>query len=236
MKKPSQTPSLAEKPGDFEARSATPRGKRGWHSTPLAIAPHRGKGSATVDPIRDTKAIGCIKGGLAENPRDLSLFVVGIHAGLRGSDLLALRWSDALDEDGNVRERLSVRESKTGNTRHIALPEKVKVSLALWQKFQLKQMGNQCSPDTFIWPGKNGRQLTIQRLHQLVNYWCTTIGLKGNFGTHTLRKTYGYHLRRLGYDIELLMKIFGHSSASITLRYIGVEQEEIDEANLKLNL
>jgi site-specific recombinase XerD len=78
--------------------------------------------------------------------------------------------------------------------------------------------------------------MTIQRLHQLVRQWTKQSGVKGHFGTHSLRKTYGYHLRRLGADIVTLMKVFGHSSQSITLRYIGIEQEEIDEANLRLNL
>lgn len=236
MKKPSSSSSPAPKLGVIEARSTIPRAKRGWHSAPFAIAPHRGKGSATVEPIRELSDIARIKGGLADCPRDLSLFVFGIHAGLRGSDLLSLRWADVLDDESSIRDRISVRESKTGNMRHIALHSKVKLVLESWLRNSIAETGGEYSPNSFIWPGKSGRQLTIQRLHQLVNYWCTTIGLRGNFGTHTLRKTYGYHLRRLGYDIELLMKIFGHSSASITLRYIGVEQEEIDEANLKLIL
>jgi len=78
--------------------------------------------------------------------------------------------------------------------------------------------------------------MTIQRLHQLVNEWASKAGISGHFGSHTLRKTYGYHLRKRGTDLPTLMKIFGHSSQSITLRYLGIDSDKIDEANLRLNL
>ena len=214
------------------ASSAPNVRKRGWHAKESPSSPHHGKGSATVSPIRDLKEIARIKGALAEKPRDLSLFVIGIHLGLRGSDLLKLRWADVIDSTGKISEKITVREEKTKNTRHIAIQEKARQSLENWRRCSNKTV----NPDNYIWPSRGGRALTIQRLHQLVNSWCMSAGLTGNYGTHTLRKTYGYHLRRLGYDIDLLMKIFGHSSASITLRYIGVEQEQIDEANLRLSL
>ena len=78
--------------------------------------------------------------------------------------------------------------------------------------------------------------MSIQRLHQLVNEWCDEIGLDGNYGSHTLRKTFAYQLLRKSVDLHLLMKALNHSSPSVTLRYAGVEQEDIDNAILKLNL
>lgn len=210
-----------------------PARKRGWHASASAKSPHQGKGSATVSPIRELTEIARIKGALAESPRDLSLFIVGIHTGLRGSDLLRLRWGDVIDEtSGKPRERISVKEQKTGNTRHIAIQSKVQQAIENWRQAS----GRAVLPEDFLWPTRIGGPLTIQRLHQLVNAWCAAAGVKGHFGTHTLRKTYGFHLRRLGYGLDLLMKIFGHSSPSMTLRYIGIEQEQIDEANLKLVL
>ena len=52
-------------------------------------------------------------------------------------------------------------------------------------------------------------------------------------GTHSLRKTFGYHLYKQTKDIALLQKVLNHSSQDVTLRYIGVTQEIIDN-NLKL--
>ena len=56
--------------------------------------------------------------------------------------------------------------------------------------------------------------------------------LEINIGTHTLRKTFGYHHYKQFKDIAILQKTFNHSSAEITLRYIGIEQEEINNSYL----
>ncbi|MBY0221781.1 tyrosine-type recombinase/integrase [Sporosarcina aquimarina] len=47
------------------------------------------------------------------------------------------------------------------------------------------------------------------------------LGLE-NIGTHSLRKTFGYHQIKRGTNITLLMKMFNHSSESVTLRYKGI--------------
>lgn len=46
--------------------------------------------------------------------------------------------------------------------------------------------------------------MSIQRLHQLVNQWTQQAGIAGHYGSHTLRKTYGYHLRKRGTDLPTL--------------------------------
>lgn len=54
--------------------------------------------------------------------------------------------------------------------------------------------------------------------------------MEEKIGTHTLRKTFGYHHYEKFKDVVMLQKIFNHSSTEITLRYIGIEQDEIDES------
>ena len=56
------------------------------------------------------------------------------------------------------------------------------------------------------------------------------VGLNINVGTHTMRKTFGYHHYKQFNDVALLQKILNHSSPSITLRYISIYQEEIDSS------
>ncbi len=149
--------------------------------------------------------------------------------GLRGGDLLALRWPDVLTADGRIAGKVTITESKTQKERAVALQPNAQDALQKWQAIAP-------ATDGYVFPNAVGGKLTIQRLHQLINMWANEAGVSGHFGTHTLRKTYGYHLRQRGVGIETLMKVFGHSSQRITLRYIGIEQDEIDEANLKLNL
>ncbi|MEI3511647.1 MAG: tyrosine-type recombinase/integrase [Anaerostipes hadrus] len=56
-----------------------------------------------------------------------------------------------------------------------------------------------------------------------------------NLGTHTMRKTFGYHMYQATNDAAMLMKLFNHADIHITLRYIGVEQDETDKAISKLD-
>ncbi len=205
--------------------------QRGWHAT-QARAPHSGRGKATVEPIRSRSDIAKIKKALAGRPRDLTLFTLGINWGLRGSDLLALTWGDVLSPERRIKTKVTVTESKTGKARRFMVSDTVRSALKGW----LAEAGN-VDRDGLLFPSRKGDSpMTIQRLHQLVNEWAGLANLQGHWGTHTLRKTYGYQMRTAGQDIVKLMKIFGHSSQAITLRYIGIEQDEIDEANMSLNL
>lgn len=55
-------------------------------------------------------------------------------------------------------------------------------------------------------------------------------GLQERVGTHTMRKTFGYHHYKQNRDVAMLQKIYNHSSPKITLEYIGIIQDEIEES------
>jgi hypothetical protein len=64
----------------------------------------------------------------------------------------------------------------------------------------------------------------------MVRSWAEAINLKGQYGAHTLRKTFGYHQRvTFGAGFEILCKRYNHSSPAITMRYIGIEDKEVCE-------
>jgi len=70
----------------------------------------------------------------------------------------------------------------------------------------------------------------------VINNAARQVGLEDHIGTHTLRKTFGYQARKQGTPIELLQKVFNHSSPAVTMRYIGITQDEIDEVYSFVNL
>lgn len=202
-------------------------------STPTQNSSRPRKGACTVEPLREKRDLNAIKGALADRPRDFALFVVGIHVGLRGCDLLRLRWRDVLALDGrSIAERVSVTESKTGKTRQMTLQDNPRKALA-----HLLRGTPSAAADDFVFRSREGAgPISVQRLNQMLKMWTRAAGVPGRFGAHTLRKTFGYHLRKAGYDIGLLMQIFGHSHPAVTRRYLGITQDEIDSATLKLNL
>ena len=68
----------------------------------------------------------------------------------------------------------------------------------------------------------------------MVQQWTDSINLKGHFGSHSLRKTWGYIQRKeFGMPIELIQERYKHSSPAITRLYLGIEREEVEEINLK---
>ena len=61
------------------------------------------------------------------------------------------------------------------------------------------------------------------------------MGITENIGTHTLRKTFGYHAYQTGADLTVIQDIFNHSAPRVTLRYIGINRDQRDAVYLSLN-
>ena len=82
---------------------------------------------------------------------------------------------------------------------------------------------------------------TSQRLDRFTAYKiivkaCRKAKINENIGTHTLRKTFGYHYYKKYKDVAMLQKIFNHSSPNITLRYIGITEDEIYDSYSNFSL
>lgn len=182
------------------------------------------KGSvATVEPIRNVRDIASIKKLLAGKPRDLALFVVGINTNLRASDLVRIRVADVRGQD-----ELLLREKKTGNMRRITLNMAVGKVLAAW----LAESGLQDQNYLFPVRRRDGwKQMAANYIHKLVKAWTGAINLQGRYGSHSLRKTWGFHQRvTYGVDIPTLMVAYGHSTQRQTLDYLCIQGSEIRDA------
>lgn len=184
-----------------------------------------------VQPIRDLKQIETIKKLLRlRSLRDYCLFVLGINSGLRISDLLKLRISD-ISERGKIKDRIRLREKKTNKFKDFPLSKSTKSALKEYLKTR------ECNENEPLFISrKNKGFLLRQQAYKIINNVAKSVGIKEKIGTHTLRKTFGYHAYNNGYDITLIQKLFNHSSPSVTLRYIGITQEEMDNVYLGLDL
>ena len=184
-----------------------------------------------VQPIRNLKQIETIKKLLKQqNSRDYCLFTVGINSGLRISDLLNLTVNDVI-ENGKIKNRIRLREKKTNKFKDFPLSDNSKLALREY----LKSRDYKLNEPLFI-SRKNKGFLLRQQAYKIINDVAKSIGIKDKIGTHTLRKTFGYHAYNNGYDITLIQKLFNHSTPAITLRYIGITQEELDDVYLSVDL
>jgi integrase len=185
---------------------------------------HPEKGSRiAVEPIRKIKDIKKIKKNLQGNSRDLLLFTLGINNGLRISDLLKLKVKEVRDMKPG--ETLKVIEQKTGK------PNVMMINKAVYKA--LIDYLNEKEPDDeeYLFKSRNGENKPLARetVNKMVKEWCSFIK-NGNYGTHSLRKTFGYVQRteyKIGFDV--LCKRFGHSNPSITMRYLGINDREVNE-------
>jgi integrase len=193
-----------------------------------------------VEPLRNRQQIEDIKELLQDQPRNFCLFVVGINSGLRGGDLLSLSWKDVLYK-GQIRDKLKVREHKEQKLRSIAITPHMRAALSAWLDVCVKDKGLDPSDvvkTDWLFPSRVNvsKALTVTRLRQLVVEWTRKANIDGHFGSHSLRKTFGLHLRKRGVDLPTIMHALGHSNQSVTLRYLGVDEDTVIEACLKLNL
>ncbi len=174
-----------------------------------------------VEPIRQVKDIKAIKTMIAGNPRNFALFVVGINTSLRGSDLLSLK----VGEVRNIKpmQDFEIREQKTKKCRRITWN---RAAVEAIQKLLATRA--EASDDDYLFVGRSEKPLTRDYLRKMIKQWCAAIRLPGNYGSHSLRKTWGYHQRvRFGAGLPELTEAFNHSNQSITLRYLCIQPDEV---------
>jgi len=177
-----------------------------------------------VQPIRDPAMVHAIEDYLRNrNRRDWVLFLTGVNTGLRISDILNLRVEDVQDEE------LVVTEKKTGKR----IPRVINPTLK--RAFKSYTRGMEGGDYLFCSREGENRPISRARAYQVLRNVALKYGLK-RIGTHTLRKTFGYHFYQNTKDVVLLQEILGHADQSITLRYIGINQDMMNAAMQRFSI
>jgi integrase len=177
-----------------------------------------------VQPIREQEKIQEIKEFFKEdNERNYLLFLMGINTGLRISDILKLKVEDVKGT------HIVLREQKTGKQKWIRITPSLKREI---NKYIAGKDDNE-----YIFKSRQGKNKPIGRsmAYKILRKAANEFKLK-DIGTHTLRKTFGYHFYQQTKDVAMLQEIFNHSSPDITLRYIGVNQDSMDKAMTKFKI
>ena len=182
---------------------------------------HPKKGSLiTVEPIRSLADVAEVCDYLRRSPRNLVAFTLGVNTNLRAGDLLSLTMGDIDWFMGCV----TIREEKTGKKRNIPLSPEM-----------LTMLVGYCNPDRtyrqdeLLFPsGKGAGQITVSSFNNMVKKWCKDCGLRGNFGSHTLRKTWAYlQYTVFKTDLATISQQLNHSSMNVTYAYLGITPEAV---------
>jgi len=175
-------------------------------------------GANAVDPLNGKQAkcvLNYLKG--VGNSRNTLLWALGITTGLRISDLLPLRVQDLLDAERETKKFIKVRETKTGKTRLVPV---MKVAE---EAFRSHRQQEKSEPNDYLFNSRKGNTpITREQARRLVKRWCEECNLRGNYGTHTLRKTFAsIAYANSGGDPVATARVTGHSNPAQLLRYIG---------------
>lgn len=183
-----------------------------------------------VEPIKSKKDIENIEKYLAKHSlRNQLIWVFGTNSGLRISDILALNV-----EDVRNKQHVEIIEKKTKKYKRFPLNNKLRNLIKEYLKIRDKQYSLTNDEPLFI--GKKHCRLDRSQVYRFINDVCRNLGIVVNVGTHTMRKTFGYWHYKQNNNVALLQKIFNHSSPSITIRYIGIAQDELDESYINFEL
>lgn len=155
------------------------------------------------------------------------LVLLGLNTGLRISDLLRVRVGEIRDKGYIIR-----REQKTGKQTEIRLHPSVVADM--------RRMLKNRRADELLFPSRHiahrGEPINRNTACEWIKEACRRAGITEPVGCHTLRKTYGYHFYQQFRDIATLMLHFNHATEAITMRYIGITQEQINDKTQKFKL
>lgn len=182
----------------------------------------KNKSVYNVQPLKTVEEIEDMKWSLRRHcsERDYFLFVLGINTGLRISDMLSLKVKDVRNVD-----KIVLKETKTSKKRE--------VELFPYLIDEINSYTKGMSDEDYLFPSRKGDKAitTTQAYRQLVK--AGKMVDRHDIGTHTLRKTFGYHFYRRTKDIATLQTMFNHANQSVTLKYIGILQDDIKDSMIK---
>ena len=188
-------------------------------------------------PMKDKEDIICAKDYFLTKPeryqgqnlRDYSLFDLGINVGLRAGDLLHLHISDVMNGKIIIKEQKTINHNKPA--RVITLAEPIQQMLNDYIKI-LKQ-NDKYDIDNYLFQSRKGNNqpMSVKGFWDIIKGMSKSIQVNYNITTHSCRRTFAYqkliaHKEDAMY-LSTIQMVLGHSSPKVTLRYVGIEAEEI---------
>lgn len=179
---------------------------------------------SAAQPIRKIEDINNLKNYYLEKEeyRNYLFVVLSLNTALRVCDVLKLKWSDIMSDDGKrFKRHIYLEEKKTGKHTAVFINRQIKKAVKLYI--------SKCSiQGEYVIANKHGNPLSRCQAFKIVSYAGAECGIEGRISCHSLRKTFGYHAWKNGTPPAVLMQIYNHSSYEITKRYLGIMQDDKD--------
>lgn len=211
--------------------------KGGKNKIEKTNSPYKSNGvlkARPADPIKDVEDIAKVQKYFLKRKeyRNYLIFTLGISFALRAGDLLSLKVKDVYNEDGTVKKEFTIYEDKTNKRNTIVINEQCREILDKYF-YMISDHSDDGPLFESATKGKHGeaRSINISALNKILSRAARDCNLPGHISSHSMRKTFVYHTIK-AHDSDqrillLLQKMLNHSDARTTLRYCGIEAEEI---------
>ena len=178
-----------------------------------------------VLPIKDTNILKMVQDTLLDSVRaghrNYTVFQVGKATLLRVSDVMTLKKSDVYNPDVSVKNTAFIHDKKTGKANTLYL-KPVQQDLLQYHDWLAQENIN----SDWLFPSTvhPDRHITEKQFYKVMARVGDLLDIN-YLGTHTMRKTGAYRVyTQSNYNIGLVMHLLNHSSESMTLTYLGLDQ------------
>ena len=191
-----------------------------------------------VEPFRNKKEVEAVR--LYLRGKDIKhglWFWIGVNSALRISDLLSLRVGNIRKPDGSIVNKITLKEQKTGKTKEFPISDKIRTEIqTVIQQYKLEDDDDPLFPSHKRGENRSLKPIGRSYANQLITEAALMCNIKGNYGSHSMRKSFAYFAWQQGTDVLLLMDLLNHSSPKDLRRYIGITQDQLNEIYLSVDL
>jgi integrase/recombinase XerD len=152
---------------------------------------------------------------LEPSRRNRALLRLTYGAGLRVSEVCALRWQDLQPRDAGAGQ-VTVY-GKGGKTRTVL------VTAGTWAELEGLGRGAATAP---VFVSRKGGPLTREQVFRIVQAAARRAGIAANVSPHWLRHAHASHALDRGAPIHLVQATLGHASVATTGRYLHARPTE----------
>jgi integrase/recombinase XerC len=150
--------------------------------------------------------------------RDRAILETMYSAGLRVSELVALRDGDLDESEQIVRVRGKGRKERISPLGSYAIKAIKRYRQQRTRHPQTESLGRHAS----VFVNRFGRILTTRSVGRMLEKHIATVGLDSRISPHSLRHSFATHLLDRGADIRSVQELLGHKSLATTQIYTHV--------------
>jgi integrase/recombinase XerD len=165
----------------------------------------------------------------AANPKHQAALAVAYGAGLRASEVVALKVQDI----DSTRMTLRIEQGKGRKDRYAMLCPVLLERLRSWWRFA--HASGKLLDGGWLFPGHNPvNPMSTRQLNRICHAAAQAAGINKRVSTHTLRHSYATHLLEQKVDIRLIQVLLGHKRLETTALYTQVATEVLREVTSPL--